>query len=140
MRETRYIYPRSRQFELLASLFSLGMGLVIWIGLVSKLSVPMQWSTMPVEQKEVVAWLLVGSGLVHAIGVRINGAWRWSPFLRLAGMAMNASVMTWLCLSGPGPVVSYVFCWITLLMVAGVLNAGRDARRAAQNRRPLWTN
>lgn len=140
MRETRYIYPRSRQFELLAALFSLGMGLTIWVSLVSEFSTPLQWTTLAPHQKEAVAWLLVWAGVVHAAGVRINGSWRWSPMLRLFGMVLNAAVMAWLGFSGPGPVVSYVFSWITVLIFIGVLNAGRDAKRAVQNRRPSWIN
>lgn len=139
---TQYLYPRSRQFEMLAAIFALGLGLVLW-GSHGGAVMPIlgHWT------KDALGLLLVFAAIIHATGIRINGRWRWSPFLRSFGMGIHFLVVGFLTLTlANTALVTYISVCLTLFMLYGFCNTLQDTRRAIQNKKPtiygepMWSN
>lgn len=66
------------------------------------------------QEVQAEAWAVgfMGSALLLVYGVHINGRWRWSPFLRIAGLLLLTalfSALTLSSLSAPTGVVIWAF-------------------------------
>lgn len=90
-----------------------------------------------------VSLFLTVSALVHGLGVKINGNWRWSPALRMVGMSGHLSVMLWLAIdSALAPTWTAATpgysAWSVLFFV-GWLATLRDLVRAIEGKRQEWT-
>lgn len=71
--------PLRKTAETLMALFVTGFGSYTeW--LISRGHHPLEWSGV---SEHAFAWAFIGVGALHAIGIRLNGARNWSPFLRL---------------------------------------------------------
>jgi hypothetical protein len=122
-----YLYPRQRQIEVGAAIYALGMG--VYVGLFSTI-----WGMSPLSWMHVdpiiLAELLVTASMVWAVGIRINGAWWGSPFLRLAGMLSHLGVALWAIFAGAGSSASYTYGWVAALLFIGARNAAKDCAAA----------
>jgi hypothetical protein len=128
----RYLYPQRKRFEVLSALFAGGYGLHVWS--LATYSNPLQWAGMTQEDALAFALTISAFAMTHAVGVRINGSWRWSPILRLIGMTGHAAMFGFLAVAGAGQTASYVYGWGLGLMIYGASSAARDCLRAAE-----WT-
>jgi hypothetical protein len=123
----RYLYPRQRQIEVGAAIYAGGMG--VYVGMCATLfqSSPLGW----MEADPIwLADILVTAAMLWAVGIRINGAWWGSPFLRLAGMMTHLCVALWAIVAGAGSSASYTYGWVAALLFIGARNAARDCGAA----------
>jgi hypothetical protein len=126
----RFLYPRQRQIEVLSALYAGGFGVYCEAMTTAGRPSPIYWvSDDPVTQ-HVFALALLFAALVHAFGIRINGAWTGSPFLRVIGMAVHAAVFCAFFTAAPGSSAAYSYAWVMACMAAGTINAARDCASA----------
>jgi hypothetical protein len=119
----KFLYPRQRQIEVAGAIYAGGMGVYIGMSLTMFGTSPVSWLG---NNSQLVAQLLVTAAMVWAIGIRINGAWWFSPFLRLGGMLTHLGVAIWAIIAGAGSSASYTYGWIGALLLIGARNAAQD--------------
>ena len=112
---------------MLVALYSIGFGVHIWARAFH--GQPLLWAGLDNSDALMFGQAMSLSGLVHALGVRINGHWRWSPALRLVGMAGHAAAFAFLTIHGGDSTASYTYAWGVGMAVFGAWSAGRDLRR-----------
>ena len=123
---TRFLYPHRKRMEIMSAVFAGGFGINIWAaGLYSE---PLRWADLHNGQALIFGQVMSLAAFVHAVGVRINGEWRWSPSLRLAGMSAHTLMFAFLAVRGVGTTGTYT--WITGLLLMGALSALKDTKRA----------
>jgi hypothetical protein len=123
----RYLYPRQRQTEVLSALFAGGFGFWCEFVQVSTGASPITWASPDIRVQHSLALALIGAALVHALGIRINGAWRCSPCLRLVGMAVHTGIFMFLWSRGATSSATYVYAWLVAALAAGTVNAAKDS-------------
>lgn len=123
-----YLYPARKRLEILSACFAGGFGVHIWA--TSLTGEPLAWAGMHNGEAVVLGQIVGLAALVHAAGVKINGRWKWSPSLRLAGMAVHSLIFGWLALVGVGQTAGYTYSWVTGMLIAGAFSAFKDTRRA----------
>lgn len=124
----RYLYPARKRLEILSAVFAGGFGINIWAaGLYSE---PLRWADLHNGQALIFGQVMSLAAFVHAVGVRINGEWRWSPSLRLAGMSAHTLMFAFLAVRGVWTTGAYTYTWITGLLLMGALSALKDTKRA----------
>ena len=79
----RYLYPQRKRLEILSAMFAGGYGVHIWAA--GFHGEPLLWAGLHNGQALIFGQIMSMAAFVHALGVRINGHWRWSPALRLLG-------------------------------------------------------
>lgn len=131
----RYLYPHRKRLEILSAVFAAGFGLHLWVTALH--GEPLAWAGVHNGHALLFGQVVSIAGLIHALGVWINGRWRWSPVLRLAGMATHASLFAWLASRGVGQSAAYTYGWISLLLAYGAKSAGVDCYRAWKGS-PAW--
>lgn len=140
MNTHRYLYPRRRQVELISALYALGFGLYVATAAIANHAPPIAWIRYSVQVQLWVAEAMCIASLIHALGIRINGHWRWSPVLRFVGMVVHVAIMATLAVKGFGSSAGYTYSWITAAMAYGAFSALRDSARAWQGENPVWSN
>jgi len=124
----RYLYPARKRLEILSAVFAGGYGVHIWAtGFHSE---PLMWAGLHNGQALVFGQAMSLAAFVHALGVRINGEWQWSPALRLIGMIVHVALFAFLAWEGLGTTGGYTYGWITGLLGMGALSALKDTKRA----------
>ncbi len=105
---------------------------------------PLGWIDTRDGVQEGVGMVFIIAGLVHAIGVRINGRWAWSPLLRVVGMTAHASLVTFILLAtadqnhaGPLFVVIVEFP-IAVIFWLLAIGSYRDLRLSLKSRGLPW--
>lgn len=124
----RYLYPQRKRLEILSAVFAGGFGVHIWAA--SLYSEPLRWADLHNGQALIFGQVMSMAAFVHALGVRINGEWRWSPALRLVGMAFHTLMFAFLAIKGFWATGFYTYSWVTALLFMGALSALRDTKRA----------
>ena len=124
----RYLYPQRKRLEILSAVFAGGFGVHIWAA--SLYSEPLRWADLHNGQALIFGQVMSMAAFVHALGVRINGEWRWSPALRLLGMAFHTLMFAFLAIKGFWATGFYTYSWVTALLFMGALSALRDTKRA----------
>lgn len=124
----RYLYPQRKRFEILSAIFAGGFGIHIWAA--SFAGNPLAWAGFDVGGALMFGQAMSLAALVHALGVRINGHWRYSPALRLVGMAIHTCLFGWLAWHGQGQTAGYTYAWGCGLLLYGALSALKDTKRA----------
>ena len=126
----RYLYPRQRQIEVCSALYIGGLG--VYVGCVDALhgKPPLGWLGLHHHGQLALAEAMVTAAVIWALGIRINGNWWGSPFLRLAAMLFNTGIAAFAVWQGAGSSASYTYGWIMIFLLAGVLNAARDCLNA----------
>lgn len=135
MAETRYLYPRRKWLEIQSAVFAAGFGVHLWIAV--RHGEPLAWAGVHNGHALLFGQLVSLAALIHALGVRVNGHWRWSPALRLFGMTCHAALFAWLATRGVGQSALYTYGWISGLLAFGAYSAGVDTYRAAMGV-PKW--
>ena len=92
----RYLYPQRKRLEILSAVCAGGFGVHIWAA--SLYSEPLRWADLHNGQALIFGQIMSMAAFVHALGVRINGEWRWSPALRLVGMAFHTLMFAFLAI------------------------------------------
>ena len=124
----RYLYPARKRLEILSAVFAGGFGVHIWAA--GFHGEPLLWAGLHNGQALIFGQIMSMAAFVHALGVRINGHWRWSPALRLLGMAFHTLMFAFLAVRGVGTTGAYTYTWITGLLLMGALSALKDTKRA----------
>ena len=125
---TRFLYPHRKRMEIMSAVFAGGFGIHIWAaGLYSE---PLRWADLHNGQALIFGQAMSLAAFVHALGVRINGEWQWSPALRLIGMIVHVALFAFLAWEGLGTTGGYTYGWITGLLGMGALSALKDTKRA----------
>jgi hypothetical protein len=123
----RFLYPRRRQTEMLSALFAGGFG--FWCAFIhaSTGRSAIYWASPDEAVQNTIATVLIAAAVVHAMGIRINGAWRCSPCLRFAGMAAHCAVFGFLWWHGASSSAAYVYAWLLAALGVGTFNAALDS-------------
>lgn len=124
----RYLYPAHKRLEILSACFAGGFGVHIWA--TSLAGEPLAWAGIHNGGAVLFGQAISLAALVHAAGVRINGRWKWSPILRLAGMSAHSLMFGWLAVAGFEQTAGYTYGWVMGLLIAGAFSAFKDTRRA----------
>ena len=130
-----FLYPQRKRFEILSAVYAGGFGIYIWSA--SFTANPLAWSGLDGWEALLFGQMLTLAALAHSLGVRINGAWRWSPVLRLIGMAMHAALFGFLASHGAGTSAAYTYSWGFILLAYGATSAARDTFTAYRGQE--WT-
>jgi len=96
----KHLSIERRKRETFAATYGVVFGLVVHVVTHYGLGAPLWWLFDALESQERFAMMFLWFGLVFAIGIRVNGAWRWSPMFRVAGMAGMAGLMTFMSVMG----------------------------------------
>ena len=124
----RYLYPQRKRNEIISAVFAGGFGVHIWAaGLYME---PLAWADLHNGQALIFGQVMSLAAFVHALGVRINGQWQWSPALRFVGMAMHTVMFAFLAVKGFGATGFYTYSWVTALLFMGTMSALKDTKRA----------
>lgn len=124
----RYLYPQRKRNEIISAVFAGGFGVHIWAaGLYME---PLRWADLHNGQALIFGQVMSLAAFVHALGVRINGQWQWSPALRFVGMAMHTVMFAFLAVKGFGATGFYTYSWVTALLFMGAMSALKDTKRA----------
>lgn len=123
-----YLFPQRRRFEILSAMFAAGFGLHIWA--LSYRSNPLVWAGLSVDEALTFGCVMATFGMIHSIGVHINGRWRWSPVLRLIGLLGHTFAFAFLASRGAGQTAVYTYTWGFVLMLYGAWSAAVDVRAA----------
>lgn len=124
----RYLYPQRKRNEIISAVFAGGFGVHIWAaGLYME---PLRWADLHNGQALIFGQAMSLAAFVHALGVRINGQWQWSPALRFVGMAMHTAMFAFLAVKGFGATGFYTYSWVTALLFMGAMSALKDTKRA----------
>ena len=124
----RYLYPQRKRLEILSAMFAGGYGVHIWAA--GFHGEPIIWAGFHNGQALIFGQAMSVAAFVHALGVRINGTWKWSPMLRLLGMVAHTLMFAFLAFKGFGQTAGYTYGWITGLLGMGALSALKDTKRA----------
>lgn len=124
----RYLYPARKRLEILSAVFAGGFGVHIWAA--GFHGEPLLWAGLHNGQALLFGQAISIAALIHALGVRINGQWRWSPMLRLVGMVVHTLMFAFLAIKGFCQTAGYTYGWITVLLGMGALSALKDTKRA----------
>lgn len=122
----RYLYPFRRRVEILAAIYAGGFGMWVWALSLTESTRPIQWLGLSHEGQLLLAQALALAALTHALGIKINGYWQWSPLLRLIGMGVHACIFSWIALQGAWSSAAYTYTWISLSMFYGAFSSARD--------------
>lgn len=122
----RYLYPFRRRVEIMAALYAGGFGVWVWALSLTEETRPIQWLGLSHDGQLMLAQALTIAALIHALGIRINGHWQWSPALRLIGMGIHACIFAWIASKGAWSSAAYTYSWISAAMVYGAFSSARD--------------
>lgn len=135
----RYLYPRQRQVEVISALYVGGFGFYIWAQDIIGNYAPVSQLRLDHEGQMAFAYLLVASSFFWAVGIRVNGSWWGSPFLRVGAMCINFTAAVFASIQGNWSSATYTYAWVSIFAAIGLMNALRDAKHAWQGER-MWTN
>lgn len=124
----RYLYPARKRLEMISAAFAGGFGIHIWAAAFH--GEPLLWADLYNHEALLFGQAISIAALIHALGVRINGQWRWSPMLRLLGMVAHTLMFAFLAFKGFGQTAGYTYGWIIGLLGMGALSALKDTKRA----------
>ena len=126
----RFLYPFRKRVEMFGALYAGGFGMFIWLSLAVNGHSPINWIEVGGVRHIWIGEALALAAFVHALGIRINGQWRYSPALRLVGMTIHLGIFAGLALSGWGSSAFYTYAWISAALLTGVWSSARDLYRA----------
>lgn len=134
---TVFLSPVRRTIELLVGAYGTGFGLYVWFGAKSGDNL-LAWAGLNYSSGLWVAQLMSLAGLVHIMGVKINGKWRWSPFIRLAGILVHVALLSHLVSSGieAFSTAGYTYGFIFILFLSVLWYVATDCISAV--RRGAW--
>lgn len=124
----RYLYPQRKRMEIISAIFAGGFGVHIWAA--SFASSPLAWAGVDTPSALIFGQVMTLAALVHALGVRINGSWRFSPALRLLGMTVHTGLFGYLAWAGIGQTAGYTYAWGCVALMYGAMSALKDTKRA----------
>lgn len=134
----RYLYPRQRQIEVIGAFYALGMGSYIGLSAVIHGTPPIGWLGLPQTWQYVIAASLCNLAIVWALGIKINGRWWLSPFLRLFAMVGFFGFAVLATVKGNGSSATYTYGWITFFLALGAKNAALDCLKSCQRKGMKW--
>ena len=126
----QYLYPVRKRIEIIAAIYAGGFGVFVWAAAFR--GEPLAWAGMHNGTALMFGQVMSLAGFFHALGIRINGHWRWSPALRLAGMTCHAVMLSILAVSGADQTAGYTYGCATVLAMVGAWSAARDTARAME--------
>lgn len=131
----RYLYPSGRFTELIMSGYTTLFGCWI-INSAFKGSGALEWTGWSQDDQLLFGSLLAFFGILHSVGVNVNGRWWASPFLRLLGMSLAGVMSAVLSVASENvlssSVFTYGFIFFWYLIASG--NAMRDSATAIRMR------
>jgi hypothetical protein len=128
MESVRYLYPFRKRVEIVAALYAGGFGMYILLCNLLGYPSPIFWLS-EVNQSSLAHFMILAS-LIHSTGVSVNGAWRFSPALRVLGLSMHSTVIGLFVYEGNFSSASYTYGWILMALLYGMLSAIRDLYRS----------
>lgn len=98
------------------------------------------WSGFDLDRASTFGWLCLIAAVIHAFGIWLNGAWRWSPLVRVVGLLFAAGLF--MCLSWLGSsavnTAGFMYMCVGVGFLAALQTAVRDSLVAIWG--PPWTN
>jgi len=134
--------PIRKGIEASFSIYGLMMGLSMLTSLMDGGN-PLAWGGLTREASFTICYLFGIFGLVHFLGVKINGHWRWSPIIRFFGVLGHTAILLYLfgvalgVAGGSTAVPTYLF--LSMCMSILSIKSYQDCLLAIKNRKILWT-
>lgn len=88
-----FLTKARRLTELVMSFYGIYFGTLVVLLLDTGLGDPLYWVWPDQAEQKLVGLAFLTAGIIHAIGVNLNGSWRWSPALRVVGLALHTGLM-----------------------------------------------
>lgn len=139
MTTMRHLNERQKTVELLIMLYCTGLGVFIGASIsFRRVFDPLsdRWPDMvqlhlPVGQQMALAYFLAVAGVTQALGISLNGGWRWSPLLRFLGVIVHTAsiIIVWLHV-GVFTITYFTMIWLVLVLVVSVIVTFRDVLKA----------
>ena len=126
----RFLYPFRKRIEMYGALYAGGFGMFIWAALACGDQSPIYWMDSGEVRHIWIGETLTLAAFLHALGIRINGHWRFSPLLRFFGMTCHLAIFGWIAASGWGTSAFYTYTWVSAALLTGVWSSARDFCRA----------
>ena len=134
-----FLTPVRRVIELLMVAYGGGFGLFVWWAYVGGAHA-LGWANISPDHGFMVGKIMLFAALIHAMGIRINGHWRGSPFLRLAGVVAHMIMITTLAVWGIEVVNTAAFTYgFIVTMFAAVTWFVLEDCAAALGARASWS-
>lgn len=116
-----------RKIELAVAMYAGGLGLYIGF-LISMFGVsPASWVSGSASGQLMFAQGLTLAALIHAIGISVNGSWRWSPMLRVVGISLHALMIFYAAVIGILSTAGYTYMWVFAILLMALRSAMIDA-------------
>lgn len=98
---------------------------------------PLGWAGFSDGQAVIYGNVVLSMGILHGLGATINGRWRLSPYLRLAGMLGHSAALSILMVAGLllGSSAGVTYSFIFVLFLVGVGATVEDILEARLNGR-----
>jgi len=125
-----------KTLELCMAIYGMFFGTGIFLSIMAGGS-PLYWLNLTVQQQGDAALGIMLFGLLHAVGVRLNGSWCYSPALRAIGMFGHTIAMAYITVisfvatvNSPHGLASGFFTYsgITFVFFALALGSLKDLR------------
>lgn len=134
-----FLTPLRRMSELVIAAYGAGFGLFVWGHGIAGHSA-LRWASLDLSEGVMVGQIMATAGMIHALGIWINGRWNWSPFLRLAGLAVHLVVLMVLTELGTSAksTAGYTYAYILTGFIVVASFVVRDCVAAIDRRRAKW--
>jgi hypothetical protein len=93
---TRYLTQSRWWLEVTMSGYGMWFGGGVFWTIAMGFGDPLYWLGITPEQQSALALTIMVGAFVHAMGIFLNGGWRFSPLLRAAGMGVHALALTYI--------------------------------------------
>ena len=130
----KYLYPRQRQIEVISAIYVGGLG--VYVGMADAIGgkPPLGWLGLSHNGQLALAEVMVTIAVIWSLGIRINGNWAGSPFLRLGAMLANTAIALFAVWQGHASSASYTYGWVSGFLAVGAFNAAQDCYYAWRER------
>lgn len=122
----RHLTPTRLLLEILMSCFSTWWAAGVLTDLAAGKD-PTYWVGID-NSGVILSYLLLFASVIHVIGVRVNGRWVGSPYLRVLAMLIGAGAFLFLAYHGRGSTAFHTYSFISLLYVLGLVSSFADIR------------
>ena len=118
--------PLRKSAETIMALYVAGFGAFVAAYEVGGVNA-MAWTGMNIVASSWFAWLCIWGATIHALGLWLNGSYRWSPIIRASGLLMGSGLFAHLAWLGAGAQNTAGFTYLAVFV--GFFFAFRTAVR-----------
>ena len=123
----KHLYPSGKFTELVMSLYTTMFGVWIFISIKQGFEA-LNWTNMSPFSQMNLGYLFLAMGVLHALGVYINGRWWASPIIRGVAMFSSSIAIAYISTLPENPMSSarFTYSFIFFWYLIASINALRD--------------